>query len=134
MPDRLRHPLPTITRAPMTPSTLTADEQHAVQRTLRLFEILRELDPNMPLGAAVSFLAIASRSETCVSDLKEVGVTRSPATYHAMYLGEDHDRTGKPGLGLVSSRLAGTDRRRRMLSLTPKGELLAGQIEAVMAR
>ncbi len=118
----------------MTPSTFTADERRALNRTLRLLDLLRVVDPNMPLGAAVSFLCVASRSETSVSDLKEVGISRSPATYHAMYLGEDHDRNGRPGKGLVSSRLSGTDRRRRMLSLTPKGELLALQIESVMAR
>ena len=58
----------------------------------------------------------------------------SPATHHAKYLGEHHDRNGRPGKGLVESRLSGADGRSRMLSLTPKGELLALQIENVMAR
>ena len=117
----------------MTPSTPTPDERRALSRTLRLLDLFRSVDPNMPLGAAVGFLSIASRSETSVSDLKEVGISRSPATYHAKYLGEHHDRNGRPGKGLVSSCLSMTDRRRRMLSLTSKGELLATQIENVLA-
>ena len=118
----------------MNESNLTADERRAVNKTLRMFDVFRSVDPTMPIGTIASFLHVASNEGLAVRDLEALGFSKASASNHARHLGEGVARAGRQGLGLVAHNLDPKDVRIKRLSLTPKGELLAAQIANVVRR
>jgi DNA-binding MarR family transcriptional regulator len=126
--------LGTSTRDTMNEPEITPDERRAIHKTLRLFDVIRSVDPTMPMGTVASFLHVAYNEGQSVRDLEVLGFSSSAASNHARYLGEGVSRSGKPGLGLISLRKPTNDHRRGLLSLTPKGEMLAAQIHNVVGR
>ncbi len=118
----------------MNEPDLTPGQRQAIRKTLRIFDVIRSVDPTMPIATFASFLHIASHEDLAVRDLTVLGFSKAAASNHVKYLGEGIARSGKPGLGLVTAIKPHADHRRRLLSLTPKGELLASQLRNVVDR
>jgi DNA-binding MarR family transcriptional regulator len=113
-------------------SKLTPEMRASVNAALETLQAFREVDPEMPIGAARSFLLIATEQGLSVTDLKARGgnALSSASRYHR-YLG-DADRRGRPGMGLVKASQSHEDTRRKALRLTPKGRRLMGQLEVIL--
>ena len=100
---------------------LSAKEERAARKLLAAIQAFRDLDGDMQLPMAASFLLVAlnegvSRTEV----MKELGVAGSTATRNLMGLME-RGRLGRPGHGLIDQKVNPEERRWRMHSLTPDG-------------
>lgn len=101
---------------------------------LDFIELLRALDPEMPLGAARCLILIASQQGLAVMDLEDdVGIGTSSASRYHHYLGKAN-RHSRDGLGLVSASVNTENRRKKFLKLTPKGRRVVGQLVGVLSR
>lgn len=104
----------------------------SVHKALQVLEVFRAIDPDMPMGTAVSFLMIAN-GETdegglSVTELSKQGdFALSSASRYVQNLGE-MDRHRRPGHDLVSDRVDPMERRRKVLKLTAKGKRVLNQI------
>ncbi len=116
----------------MNEPEITPDERRANHKSLRIFEVLRSVDPLMPIGAAVAFLQVALNEEQSVGELESKDTGRASTSRYGKYLGEGTNRAGKPGLGLLAKRRPNEDHRVRLLSLTPKGEMLVAWLHNVV--
>ena len=114
--------------------TEIADNKAAAEKVFNILQLFRSIDPQMPIGAARSFLLIAAEQGKSVTDLKSRGghALASASRYHR-YLGEI-DRNQKPGMGLVVAKQNVEDSRKKSLKLTPKGRLLMGGLNAILQR
>lgn len=102
---------------------MTEGERQAIQQLLKALEEFRRLDPDMQMPMAASFLLVAlnegiSRTEV----MQKLGVAGSTATRNLMGLMEE-GRLGRPGHGLVAQRVRPEERRWRLHSLTPQGQI-----------
>lgn len=118
----------------MNESELTPDIRRAIDKSLRVLDVLRSVDPHMPIGAAVAFLQVAENEEQAVGELQSEDTGRSSTSRYGKYLGDGTTRAGKPGLGLLTKRRPNEDHRVRLLSLTPKGEMLVTWLHNVVSR
>jgi DNA-binding MarR family transcriptional regulator len=85
-------------------------------------EEFRRLDPEMPTQLVSTFLSVALKPGILASEVAEqIGTTLSSTSRHARDL-SDFVHKGKPGYGLIEQRGDPTDRRRRQLHLTIKGQ------------
>ena len=105
-------------------------ERIAIDKSLRVLQLLQSVDPDITLGAALCFLKIAQSDGISVGDLRTGGeFAQSSATRYAQYLGRGGvDR--RPGVDLVSVETDPLDARRKVLRANARGQLLAQQIAA----
>ena len=108
-----------------------AHSKVALSRALQLLNIFRDLDSDMPMGEAVSFLLIAA-GETkdggglSVTDLSVKGeFALSSASRYQKSLGKQ-DRHGRAGKEVVE--VLRPDDRSKILRITPKGNRVVAQI------
>ncbi|WP_339773307.1 hypothetical protein [uncultured Pseudosulfitobacter sp.] len=98
-------------------------------------EILRRLDPELPMSVLVTFFTLADGEPIEVRDLlQRVDLSSSALNRALTYLGDAHwQRTSKKmGLGLVQQTISPEDRRVRIACLSPKGRAIIKQIEEVL--
>lgn len=112
-------------------SRLSYKEEKAAKKLLEAIQAFRELDGDMQLPMAASFLLVAlndgvSRTEV----MQELGVAGSTATRNLMGLMEQ-GRLGRPGHGLIDQRVNPEERRWRMHSLTPDGRKFLKRLAAI---
>lgn len=118
-------------------SSEKSDTKISISRALQVLEVFRAIDPDMPMGTAVSFLMIAD-GETAdggglsVTELSNKGgFALSSASRYVQALAE-MDRHRRPGHDLVSDHVDPMERRRKVLKLTPKGKRVLTQIRNVI--
>lgn len=106
----------------------------ATNRALQILNVFRDIDPDMPMGEAVSLLLIAL-GETkdgggmTVTDLKNQGdFAMSSASRYMKSLGKK-DRHGRAGAEMVSDARDPMDERRKVLRLTAKGRRAVEKIQ-----
>jgi DNA-binding MarR family transcriptional regulator len=100
---------------------------------MAVLEAFRELDPDMPIQYALSFLTIARNPGLSIRELSErLGIAQSSASRNVAALSAWHSFR-KPGHGLVEANEDPRERRRKIVSLTAKGEALLGRLDAEMA-
>lgn len=100
-------------------------ELHAAKRILEEF---RTLDPEMPIQTCLLFiLAAQNEGSSQASFERALGISRSAISRGAARLSQ-YGWNSKPGLGLVDMREDPTDRRYKVLSLTPEGRQLSARI------
>ena len=113
-------------------TTDMTDMRVSVNRALQVLEVFRAIDPDMPMGTAVSFLLIAT-GETpdgglTITELSKQGdFALSSASRYVQALAEQ-DRHRRPGFELVHQVTDLMERRRKLLKLTPKGRRVVNQI------
>lgn len=108
------------------------DGEISTDRLMRALEVFRELDPDMPIQYALSFLTLARNPGLSIRDLSErLGIAQSSASRNVAALSEWHSFR-KPGHDLIQAKEDPRERRRKIVTLTRKGEALLARLEVVM--
>ncbi|EWY40564.1 MarR family transcriptional regulator [Skermanella stibiiresistens SB22] len=98
----------------------------------RVLEEFRKLDPDLPIQYALSFLTLAENEGISMRELAErLGIAQSSASRNVAALSKWHS-FGKPGLDLVQAEEDPRERRRKIISLTPKGHALIATLRDLM--
>ncbi|QQP89560.1 winged helix-turn-helix transcriptional regulator [Skermanella rosea] len=101
---------------------------------MRVLEEFRKLDPDLPIQYALSFLTLAENEGISMRELAErLGIAQSSASRNVAALSKWHS-FGKPGLDLVQAEEDPRERRRKIISLTPKGHALIATLRDLMNR
>lgn len=111
---------------------LSPVEARSARKLLKAIAAFRELDPDMQMPMAASFLLVAlndgvSRTEV----MKELDVAGSTATRNLMGL-MARGRLGRKGHGLVDQTVNPEERRWRMHSLTPEGRRFMRRLAEIL--
>lgn len=107
----------------------TSMESEQLLRAVFLFiEKFRRIAPEMPTQLVSTFLSVALKPGILASEVAaQIGTTLSSTSRHARDL-SDVVHKGKPGYGLIEQRGDPTDRRRRRLHLTAKGQSFVNEL------
>lgn len=100
-----------------------------INRFLGAFNLLREMDREIPGQLVSAFLYIASHNPCHKQALEEdLDLKMSSASRLIDWL-SDYHRLGKPGLGLVRKHKDPSNYRRVIVELTPKGKRLINHMK-----
>ena len=103
-----------------------------IERVLNAMEEIRLLDDKMPAQVTSCLLYIASHKDCHKQALEfALGISVAGASRCTDWLSKYH-RLGKPGLDLISKSQDPTNRRRVMLSLTPKGVRFVERLRSIL--
>jgi len=104
-----------------------------IATVVRVLEEFRRFDPDMPIQYALSFLTIAQNEGLSMGDLAQrLGIAQSSASRNIAALSRWHS-FGKDGHNLVEAREDPRERRRKIVSLTPRGHHLVATLRALVA-
>ena len=108
------------------------DDQRRLTRLIAIFQIMRDINPTLPVSYAQAFLAVAlSPGQGPAHYAKALGVVQPVASRTLLEIGKKA-RTGGPGLGLVDSQQDPVDLRTLHYYLTPKGRSLFEHIMQIL--
>jgi DNA-binding MarR family transcriptional regulator len=100
---------------------------------IRVLEVLRRFDPDMPIQYALSFLTVAQNEGLSIRDLSErLGIAQSSASRNVAALSRWRS-FGKPGHDLVQAVEDPQERRRKVVTLTGTGRALAQELRALLS-
>jgi len=113
-------------------NSLGREERVALSKALQVLDLVRSIDADMPITAARCFLTVAALDNPSVGDVERAGgFSRSNASRLWNYLGK-RARGGKPGQDLVDEHRDPLDNRKKILRLTPRGELVVTQLRNIL--
>ncbi|MFG1488107.1 MarR family transcriptional regulator [Oceanospirillum sp. HFRX-1_2] len=102
--------------------------KQAFIKILHVITELRHIGPDMPIQTAATFLSVANEEGITMKRLSEkLGISQSSVSRNVAALSKTH-RLNKPGYDLLYAMEDPTERRRKIVRLTPKGRLLADKI------
>ena len=102
-----------------------------IRKAGKLLETFRLLDANISAQSVVVFLYVAEQEGISMHALAEkVGLLQSTCSRTVASLTRTH-RINKPGLDLLFTEEAPSDRRYKTVRLTPKGKRLWTQIQEI---
>lgn len=105
-----------------------ADTAKSIARLAAAIAVFREIDPAMPTGYVLAFLAVARAPGRGVSDIAQaLGMLRPVCSRILLEIGKKA-RTGGKGLGLVDSVSSNEDLRAVHYQLTVKGKQLLNRV------
>jgi DNA-binding MarR family transcriptional regulator len=108
-------------------------ETGGIATVIRILGAFRQLDPDMPIQYALSFLTIAEHEGLSMGDLAQrLGIAQSSASRNIAALSKWHS-FGKEGHDLVAAEEDPRERRRKIVRLTPKGRRLVAALETILA-
>ncbi len=114
----------------MTAASHSGDE---IATVVRVLEAFRRFDPDMPIQYALSFLTIAQHEGLSMGELAQrLGIAQSSASRNIAALSRWHS-FGKAGHDLVEALEDPRERRRKIVSLTPRGHRLIEALRALVA-
>lgn len=102
-------------------------------RTLsRVMDEIRKIDSEMPTQMAHCLVLVALEPGITMKRMSEkLGLSQSSTSRNIAALGKQH-RYGKPGYDLLAAKEDPVERRRKIVTLTAKGErVMRGIIEAM---
>jgi DNA-binding MarR family transcriptional regulator len=104
-----------------------------MEKLLKAIELLRVLvDREMPAQAVSCFLYVASHSRCHKTAMEEdLGFTTASGSRNTDWLSQTN-RLGQQGLGLIIKEADPSNKRRVMLTLSPKGEEISKQLERIL--
>lgn len=103
-----------------------------IERLLKVLNQIRVLDRELPIQVMAVFFYIASHDNCHKLAMEEdLHLTTASGSRNTDWLSKYH-RLNKPGLDLITKEVDPFDRRRQILSLTPKGRQLAQLIEDIL--
>ena len=97
------------------------------------FELIRLLEREMPGQVVSSFLFVASH-DNCHKQVleEELGLTTAASSRCTDILANGRPGRNAEGLNLIAKADDPTDRRRSVLTLTPRGKALAQQMKSII--
>jgi DNA-binding MarR family transcriptional regulator len=118
----------------VTAALHTGDEpRDEIATVVRVLEAFRRFDPDMPIQYALSFLTIAQHEGLSMGELAQrLGIAQSSASRNIAALSRWHS-FGKAGHDLVEALEDPRERRRKIVSLTPRGHQLIEALRALVA-
>ena len=100
----------------------------------RAVEEFRRLDPDLPSQTVNTFLYIATHDDPTMKQIADaLGVAQSTMSRNVSALSKIH-RLRKPGLDLVKATEDPYERRRKIVTLTPRGRQLRDRLLAVLSQ
>lgn len=101
----------------------------------RVLTELRKIDPEMPIQVASVFLEVAlSENPISMSDLgTRAGIAQSSVSRNVATLGKVN-RFHQPGHDLLEAHEDPVERRRKLVTLTAKGRMVAQSISEIVER
>lgn len=103
-----------------------------MERMLRIMELLRVLDREVPAQCLACFFYIASHDGCHKTAMEEdLGLTTASSSRNIDRLTKQH-RLGKIGMGLITKEVDVLNKKRLTLKLTQKGHDLIRQIESIL--
>jgi len=113
--------------------SLGDEERDAMAVACTVLDAFRAVNPVMTLQLAFTFLLVAREEGLGVSDYAQrAGIPQSVMSRHIADLGE-YNRRHEAGLSLVVQKIDLMDRRRALVTLSPKGRAVAAQIYRALA-
>lgn len=104
-----------------------------MEKVLSAFELLRILDREIPGQLVSTFLYVASHNGCHKQALElELGFTTASASRNTDWLAEGRKGIKHKGLGLIIKEVDPTNRRRQILRLSAKGQILAKHMKSVI--
>jgi DNA-binding MarR family transcriptional regulator len=101
-------------------------------RLLKVEQLFRLTDEEVPAQLVTVFCYIASHNPCHMLAIQEdVGLSCNSVSRNTDWLSTTH-RLGKPGMGLITKEVDPINARRKLVSLTPKGQIMADQIKAIL--
>ncbi|WP_170343088.1 MarR family winged helix-turn-helix transcriptional regulator [Ruegeria arenilitoris] len=106
----------------------TEDQRQTFRAVLTLFNVLRDVEKDMPMSMAAIFAWVALNEGGTQVELRQaLGMPSSTASRNLAALSKVH-RLGKPGHDLIEWVENPEDRRAKLLYLTPKGKALVNEL------
>lgn len=103
-----------------------------LQKLLKLIGAFREIEAEMPMQMAQTFLETAMQPGITMQKLGEqLGVSQSSTSRNVQTLGKWH-RMGKPGYDLIEAVEDPIDSRRKIMFLTKDGNALVKRLLAIL--
>ncbi|MBI52090.1 MAG: hypothetical protein CL779_02590 [Chloroflexi bacterium] len=104
----------------------------SMERMLRVINLLRQHDRELPAQLMATFLYVCSHNPCHKQALEEdLMFTTASGSRNVNWLSDKH-RLKKPGLGLINCDRDPSNRRRLLLKLTPKGLSISKEIESIL--
>ena len=101
-------------------------------KIIMLFNEFRKLDADMTIHQAVCFMYVVKYNGITMKELADrIGIAQSSTSRNVAALSKWH-RLGKEGLDLVEAIEDPAERRKKRVSLTPKGKLMAEQLRSIV--
>lgn len=105
------------------------EDQKALELVLKVFDVLKEVSPAMPIQQAELFLLVALREGLSMKDIMEItGAKKSTISRQLTDLGR-RNRRMEPGHMLIEVAMDDFDMRKNLYQLTDKGQ---GVIEKIL--
>jgi len=109
-------------------ASASPSEPHPLQRVWNILEEFRKLQSDLPVKVAYLFACIAANPGISISELqKQANIEQSTCSRSVAVLSEWQNHE-KPGFGLIWTEEDPTERRRKLVHLTEKGEELAATL------
>lgn len=104
---------------------------------VKVLERLAQYDPNMQLSTALALLYVAQNEDVeggvTTRDLSDwLGFTPAAASRNSYYWADGTSDMPNSGYGLIRVDIDPMDRRKRLLSLTPRGKHFISKLEEII--
>ena len=104
-----------------------------LEKVLAAFELLRILDREMPGQVVCCFLYVASHDRCHKQAMEdELGLTPASSSRNTDILSKGRPGRSAEGLDLITKEVDPVNRRRQILTLTPRGKAIAQQMKAII--
>ena len=106
---------------------------NTTQTILNLLQALQKISPDFPIQYAICLLHISYDEGLSLTDLAKRAEIPLSTTSRIIGALSDHRRCGQ-AFGLVSVGISSTERRRKMLYLTPRGKKVIQEISQILGQ
>jgi DNA-binding MarR family transcriptional regulator len=103
----------------------------AVGKLVALFDLLRDLNPEMPAQSALTLLLVAQSPGIAIGELQQRLNVASSTMSRNISIMSEHRGKGEAGLGLIETREDVMDRRIKRVWLTARGENVLNRISTL---
>ena len=107
----------------------------SLKKFQQAMNVLRMLDPNMPMATVSAFVEICQHDDIEMKDLQErADLSYSSLSRAVASLSDKHwiKKSNKEGLGRIETFESEEDRRRKLVRLTQKGRSMKSTIEELL--